>query len=93
MLTLGQLFQLAPDLKHYVFSKLSSKQKSVPSLPLIPIVASIAINPRMAIIQVHVGQKLVDDVLLNRGFSANIITKDLRKWLGLPSPKIAPYML
>jgi hypothetical protein len=28
----------------------------------------------------------VDDVLLNEGSDANIITKDLKKQLGLPSP-------
>jgi hypothetical protein len=45
------------------------------------------------VIQVHVGQNLVDDVLLNGGFGAKIITEDVRKRLGLPSPKRIPYML
>jgi hypothetical protein len=48
--------------------------------------ASIAIDPHMAIIHVHVGQNLMDDVLLDIGSRANIITKDLRKQLGLPPP-------
>jgi hypothetical protein len=56
MLTLKQLFELAPNLKQYVSFKLSSEQKSIPSLPLIPtMAASIAINPHIAVIQVHVG--------------------------------------
>jgi hypothetical protein len=47
----------------------------------------------MVIIEVHVGQNLVDDVLLDKGFGTNIITKDLKKRLGLPFPKPAPYAL
>jgi hypothetical protein len=32
-------------------------------------------------------------MLLNKGSRTNIITKDLKKWLGLPFPKLIPYML
>lgn len=53
----------------------------------------VAINPHMTIIQIHIGQNLVDDVLLGEGFGANIIIEDLRKQLGLPFPKPVPYML
>jgi hypothetical protein len=56
-------------------------------------VALVAINLHMAVILVHVGQNLVDDVLLNEGFGANIIKKYMRRQLGLPSLKLAPYML
>ncbi len=55
--------------------------------------ALIAINPHMAVIQIHIGQNLVDDVLLGGGSRANIITEDLKKRLGLPFPKPIPYML
>ncbi len=55
--------------------------------------ALVAINLHMAVILVHVGQNLVDDVLLNEGFGANIIKKYMRRQLGLPSLKLAPYML
>jgi hypothetical protein len=34
----------------------------------------------------------VDDVLLDRGFGANIINEDLRKWLGFLSPKPTSYV-
>jgi hypothetical protein len=47
----------------------------------------------MAIIPVHVGKNLVEDVLLDGGLGVNIITKDLRKKLGLSIPKPAPYTL
>jgi hypothetical protein len=73
--------------------KLSSKQKSIPSLSPILVMAAVAINLHMTVIQVHVGQNLVDNVLLDEGSSANIIIKDLKKYLGLPSPKPAIYML
>jgi len=64
----------------------------VPSLPSILVMASIAIDFHMGVIQVHVKRNLVDDVLLDEGSSANIIIEDLQKWLGLPSPKPVPYM-
>jgi hypothetical protein len=38
------------------------------------------------------GKNLVDDVLLDKGFGANIITKDLKKRLGLPSLKPTFYV-
>ncbi len=56
-------------------------------------VRSVAIDPHMAIIPVHVGKNLVEDVLLDGGLGVNIITKDLRKKLGLSIPKPAPYTL
>jgi hypothetical protein len=50
MLTFGQLFQIALDLKQYVFFKLFIEQKSVPPLPLILTMALVAIDPHMTII-------------------------------------------
>lgn len=75
------------------FSKFSSEQRSIPILPPIPALALIAIDPHMAVIQVHIRRNLVDDVLLGGGSKANIIIEDLRKQLGLPFPKLVPYML
>jgi hypothetical protein len=49
MLTLEQLFKLALDLKQYVFSKLFLKQKSVPSLPPVLAMASVAMNPHTVV--------------------------------------------
>lgn len=46
-----------------------------------------AIDLHMVIIKVHVGQILVDDVLLDRGSRTNIITEDLKKWLGVTFPQ------
>jgi hypothetical protein len=55
-------------------------------------VASIAIDLHLAIIQIHVGRNVVDDMLLDRGSRTNIIDKDLRKQFGLPSTKPTLYV-
>jgi hypothetical protein len=71
----------------------SLNSRSTPTLPPILTMASIAIDPHIAVIHVHVGGNLVDDVLLDRSLKTNIITKYLRKRLGLPSPKPTRYVL
>jgi hypothetical protein len=45
----------------------------------------------MAIILVHVGKNILENVLLDGWLGINIIIKDLRKKLGLPFLKLAPY--
>jgi hypothetical protein len=35
----------------------------------------VATNNHMAIIQIHIGKNKIEDVLLDRGFEINIITK------------------
>jgi hypothetical protein len=47
----------------------------------------------MVVFQVHVGENIVEDVLLDGGLGVNIITKDLRKKLGLHISKPTPYTL
>ncbi len=42
-------------------------------------VGLVSINPHMAVISVHVGKNIVEDVLLDGELGVNIITKDLRK--------------
>jgi hypothetical protein len=56
-------------------------------------VGLVVIDSQMAIILVHVGKNIVEDVLLNGGLGVNIITEDLRETLGLPISKLAPYTL
>lgn len=53
----------------------------------------MTIDPHMVIIHVHIGKNLVKDVLLDGEFGVNIITDDLWKKLGLPTPKHAPCTL
>ncbi len=56
-------------------------------------VGLVVIDPHMAIIPIHVGKTLVEDVMLDARSSVNIIIEDLKKTLGLPTMKLAPYTL
>jgi hypothetical protein len=47
----------------------------------------------MEVIQVQVGEHIVEDVLLDGGTNVNIITKNLETKVGLPKPRLAPYHL
>ncbi len=47
----------------------------------------------MATIQVQVGKIIVEDDMLDGGTKVNIITKNLKKKLGLHKPRVAPYHL
>jgi hypothetical protein len=44
----------------------------------------------MVVIQIHIGNNTIKDVLLDRGFGVNIVTKHLILKLGLPKPKPTP---
>jgi hypothetical protein len=47
----------------------------------------------MAIIQIHVGKNIIDDVIIDGGSRVNIIIVNLRVQLGLPKPNLVPYNL
>jgi hypothetical protein len=53
----------------------------------------VIIDNHMAVIQVQIGKKTIEDVLLDGGSGVNIITEQLKLRLGLPKPKLAPYNL
>jgi len=65
---------------------------SKPTLPE-PVVASVAIDHQMAVIQIQIGKNFIEDVLLDSGFGINIIMEKLKVQLGLSKPKSAPYNL
>jgi hypothetical protein len=65
---------------------------SKPTLPE-PVVASVAIDHQMAVIQIQIGKNFIEDVLLDGGFGINIIMEKLKVQLGLSKPKSAPYNL
>ncbi len=46
----------------------------------------------MGVIEIQIGQNIVEDFLLDGG-NVNIIIKNLRTKLGLPKPRPAPYHL
>jgi hypothetical protein len=85
---LGQLLQVIPNIKHYIFNPVPSK----PSLPY-SIVTLVTIDHQMAVIHVQVRKNFIKDVLLNGGYGINIITDKLRAQLGLSKLKPAPYNL
>ncbi len=102
-LNLGQLFKIAHELKRYFWQKLklektqnvnktTTEKKVGSSIPKVRIVV-VTINNHMAVIQVHIGNNIIENVLLDGGFKINIITKQLRLRLGLPKLKLAPYNL
>jgi hypothetical protein len=74
---LGQLFKIALDLKQYVTVKLAPRRRIIVVLELNPIIALMAIDLHMVVIQVQVGKNIVEDILLDGGSSMNIITKEL----------------
>ncbi len=82
-ITLEQLFWLILDLKQHVLTKVfPSKILVLHKLPS-TIVATIDMDPHMIVIPIYVGKNLVDNVLLDEGLKANMITHSLRKSLGL----------
>ncbi len=90
-LTLGQLMHLAPDLEQYVVSKVSPSSQPIQLQAPPSDVRLVAIDLHMVVISMHVRKNIVEDVLLDGGLGVNIITKDLKKKLGLPILKLAPY--
>ncbi len=102
-LNLGQLLQIAPKLKKYVWQKLKPKktqnlskatiEKQVGSLVPKVVTTVVVIDNHMVIIQVQIGKNTIEDVLLDVGSKINIITKQLKLRLGLPKPKPTPYNL
>jgi predicted lipoprotein len=89
-LKLGQLLKIALDFKKYMWQKLKQKKPNIaikvilePSVTIliethskIDIIA-IEVNNQMAVIQVQVGKKIVEDVLLDGRASVNIIIENL----------------
>ncbi len=83
-LILGQLLKIALELKRYLWQKLKPKKtqnlntattkKQVGSLVPEVGIAIITIDNHMAVIQVHNGKNIIEDVLLDGGFRINILT-------------------
>jgi hypothetical protein len=72
------------DIKCYILNLVPSK------LALLePIVASVAMDHQMAVIQAQIGKNLLK-MCLDGGFGVNIIMKKLKVQLGLSKPKPVP---
>ncbi len=105
-LKLGHLLKITPDLKKYMWHKLKLGNTNITTKMISkPIVATliethyeintivIVIDNQMAIIQVQIKKNIIEDVLLAKGTNVSIITKNLRKKLGLPKPRLTQYHL
>ncbi len=56
-------------------------------------ITTIEVDNQMAIIQILVRNKIVEDVLIDGGVSINIIIENLITKLGLPKQRQVPYHL
>jgi hypothetical protein len=77
VINLGQLLKIVPNIKWYIFKPV----KPIQLVQLEPIqakhaCATIVINHQMVVIQVQVGKKIIDDVLINGGSAINIIIEN-----------------
>jgi hypothetical protein len=72
-----------PSIKRYILNL-------VPSKPTLPgtIVALVAIDHQMVVIQVQVGKNFIEDVFLDGGYGVNIIMQKMRVQLSLSKPKL-----
>jgi len=77
MLTLGQLFNIVPNLKQYVATMFFPDRKNIIAIRPNSIITSMVINPHMVVIQVHVGKNVIEDVLLYGGYNINIMMEEL----------------
>jgi hypothetical protein len=91
---LGKLLQLCPQLYKLLEIFLAKiKGKEVVDVCKITISKAEDFNKATHVIQVRVGKLGVKDVVLDGGFIINIISKELRKKLGLMRPQLAPFMV
>jgi len=91
MVTLGQLFKFALNLKQYVATKHPHARKSVTSLG--PYYSFGGYLSSHDCDTTSCWQKHCGGCLLDGGFAINIMMGEFRKQLGLPSPKPTPYTL
>ncbi len=90
---MGQLFKITPHSKQYVVASLHLGKKKTIIVGPNPLITYVVINPHMVVIQVQVGENIVENILLDGGSNVNIMTKELWKMLGLPNYKLTPYTL
>jgi hypothetical protein len=65
------------NIKRYIFKLIKPFQLvQHKHVQLKPICVAIAIDYQMVVIQVQVGKKIIDDVLIDGGFGVNIISEN-----------------
>jgi len=89
VINLGQLLKILPNIKQNIFEPIKPIQLVQPE----PTCVTVVINHQMVVIQVQVGKKFIDDVLIDEGFGVNVIKENLRIQLSLSKPNPSPYNL
>jgi hypothetical protein len=90
---LGQLMKICPQLKGMVEKSLI-KVKEDHVVNVCRITTKVEdFDEVMSVAQVQVGKFEIRDVLLDGGSYVNIISKSLRKKLGLGKPQLAPFVV
>jgi hypothetical protein len=77
--------------------EIATKQISKPSVVIVVEthsklnITTIKVDNQMAVIQIQVGKKIVEDVLIDGGTSVNIIIENVITKLVLPKTRPTPY--
>jgi putative effector of murein hydrolase len=88
---LPQPFKIVPDLKQYVVAKLAPRRKNIIATRPNLVIALMAINLHMIVIQDQVDKNIVENLLLDGGSNVNIMMEEFWEWLGLPNHKLTSY--
>jgi len=91
---LGQLLEICPQLKE-IMTKSLLKMEEAQIANVCKVIATKIkdFDEAILIVQIHVGKFGIRDVLLDDRSNVNIISKSLRKKLGLRRPKLAPFVV
>jgi hypothetical protein len=90
---LRKLLQLCPQLRRLLEISLARiKGKGVANVCKVTTVKVEDFDEAMHVVQVKIGKLGVKDVLLDGKFGVNIISKELRKKVGLKRLQLAPFM-
>jgi hypothetical protein len=77
VINFGQLLKIVSNIKRCIFKPIKPFQLVQPKhVQLKPACAAIAIDHQIVVIQVQVGKKIIDDVLIDGGFGVNIIIEN-----------------
>jgi hypothetical protein len=91
---LGKLIEIFPYLRKIMTkSLLKMEEPHIANVCKVTTTKIKDFDEAILVIQVHVGKFGVRDVFLNGGSGMNIISKSLRKKLGLRKPKPTPFVV
>ena len=89
-ITLSKLLQLSPELQKYLQQASSPRGTEDPAVIE---VNATTLDPDAAVIHLQLGNHELTNVLVDGGSGVNVMSNHLRQQLGLPSPKLAQFIL